>query len=1009
MKYRYQAGISVPQVLVVLAIVLILATTFMGVVQFQLQRAKFEQATITAGYVAEIGFQQMRADLARANGDWRQVPGIVSDCSATNPNRARCQRVPQTSDFPAFRRVRENPADPNSPVIGIYEALVETGERRALFGNKTITGSATGFVPGSALPTQKVGYDVYGNELCGGTITDSACPGRFVGVRVTAWLTDRSGNIPPKTRSQTVYGVLELGAGIGEDAPSGYLLDSDQEVVIQPNTDYKWTGSGYNLELTSGLFGPVHTNKNFKFVWVNKDVPTANYQSDQLTMIRNQIGAVGASGASNPFDIITNSLQNRLYPYAGALQVEVGSTIYQPGTHFVMEHFGSMGILAWIGNKPVDGTLYDVYFNQRQTNGSIQPVYEQGGRRFFNFREPYVTAPEKVDFIRVGEGLSSIRQGGTTYTNGGQSCASGNDYCFFPDNVLLWSSEIHPARNETFIIRPIAHNQTRVFDKLTYSGDAPSYRYSHKHRAIDGSNSAAHGHNELDARTLPEQVNLSPIPVSCSTGGADTWEPCYVPYQVECLWNPELCRWHVHNITVNGAATLADIPEARNPFIHMAPTSRPQSKPKHNIPFLKPLPAGHPNGTQNYLQQLEQLNKYLQLTLGTAMPRNEDGTLNPTTLPATSDYNYGYLVGDVTKSYPDAGAVEDFRAVYFGTKLKYSAGANAGSDVIAEGSPISDTATIWVNDNPTSTGYMLVASSKVNSDYHRYTYRQIPPSQLILVRDKVVLVGNYRPATSDCSSLYADCAPTTTALDLGNATIIDGRLSIVSFTTTPPSNYTHYNKGDIVVVGNVVYRNRFYQNPNALNESRQYDPQPVAPYSSASPTSINDPSIMWVTNVDGTLSRDGEGEPLGRHNALGLYASNDVKFAVNAYYYGGSEGTIPAEPAYEQVRVMGQVVAGNRIAVSGRNSSGNLISDWSTSPVASERDHLQFFGSLYSQSLPTFGDYFRRYRLNHYDKSLFVNPLIGAPYYPKVDGDYRNQSIFNNFPKLVNGSWQAGR
>jgi type II secretory pathway pseudopilin PulG len=431
MKHRYQAGISVPQVLVVLAIVLILATTFMGVVQFQLQRAKFEQATITAGYVAEIGFQQMRADLASANGDWRQIPGIVKDCGVSDPYHARCQQVPKTSSFNEFRRVRENPADPNSPVIGIYEALVETGEKRAIFGNKTITGSTSGFVTGSS--TQTVGYDVYGNELCGDTLTDSNCPGRFVGVRVTAWLTDRSGNIPPKTRSQTVYGVLALGEGVGEDAPSGYLLDSDQEVVIQPNTDYKMIPNAvdplipptYQLELTSGLFGPVHTNKNFKFVWVNKDVPTSNYQSEQLTMTRNQIGAAGSAGENNIFDIITTGLY-RLYPYSGALQVEVGSTVYNPGTHFMMDRFGRSGMLYWGGNKPADGTNYQID-TVGIPLGFTDPSPYTFTRRLFNFNS--MVSP-LIDFVATAEGITSVRQGGTTYVNG-------SDYQFFPDNVVM--------------------------------------------------------------------------------------------------------------------------------------------------------------------------------------------------------------------------------------------------------------------------------------------------------------------------------------------------------------------------------------------------------------------------------------------------------------------------------------------------------------------------------------------------------------------------------------------
>ena len=71
-----------------------------------------------------------------------------------------------------------------------------------------------------------------------------------------------------------------------------------------------------------------------------------------------------------------------------------------------------------------------------------------------------------------------------------------------------------------------------------------------------------------------------------------------------------------------------------------------------------------------------------------------------------------------------------------------------------------------------------------------------------------------------------------------------------------------------------------------------------------------------------------------------------------------------------------------------------------------QQDKLVFVGSLYSNEATNLSTYFEESRLFFYDRSLYINPLIGAPYYPESAADYRNQLIFNNFPRLVPGTWK---
>lgn len=979
-RRRREQGISIPPVLMVIGILVMMGMTFLALVRFQVQRTGYEQATITAGYVAEIGFQQIRAELAAVNGDWTQLNGIVSACQTTDPYYTRCQRIPNTSSYASFRRVRENPLNTSSRIIGIYEVAVETGQKRSIFGNKTITGAALGFVPGTVSSSEKKGYDVYGNQLC--DLDVDGCPGRFIGVRVTAWLTDAQGNLLPKGRSQSVYGVLQLNSGNLDPGPAGYLLESDKSINIDQNTAWNFVSKQYDE--VGAFYGPLHTNLNYKFRWESRDTETATR------------GAV-----ANASDLLTYAR-----PYPGVLQIDRGSqwglvNIFQPGTDFVYFPWSMFYQIQWLppGAEPAPGSSYTVEYNLNPGPGTATYVVTKG---VANGNDAVPGPTEK--------GIVQIRQGATVYH-------PGTDYQLQTDGFIVWSvpngmggwlpGGSEPSSGNTYRVRYIAHSPIRVFDRMSYAGSTPQYQYLHEHPMNSGWPLYQAGH----AHTNVAGVNLT---ANSTAVGAD-------PGYDAATW------WHTHYISND----LIGSPNAD--FLWFAHSSyAPAATGPHYSPLLKPT-----SDITNYKNQLEQLNKYLQLTLGYSMPRNTDGSLNPTTLPATSDYLYGYLVGSVVDNHlvynlpaiDSDDKIVDFRSVYFGRDLVYSAGSQIGSAVtLTQPSTLPAAsryyAWIWVNDNPASADYMKVSDTQLNSDYRMYRYVVIPESKVIVVRDGVVLIGNREPngGASNCATLRADCLPLLNGNPPGRATIIDGKLTILSFTTSPPGpglDYK-YSKGDIVVVGDVRYRNAFYSQYNsaaARMEVRQLDPQPGGGYSHnhLNTTSITDGQTMWVTNTDGTLNRNSSGAPVGRVCGLGLFATHDIKLSVTGLLPDPGTDTTP-NSSDDGLTLHGQLVAGHRVAVHIKDAAGNELENDPDDPDSkttwetrySMTDKLQFFGTIYSFEKPAFTSYFRFFRNYFYDRSLYVNPLIGAPAYPKTAGDYQSQNVFNDYPQLVQGSWKMG-
>ncbi|PKL77693.1 MAG: hypothetical protein CVV27_04810 [Candidatus Melainabacteria bacterium HGW-Melainabacteria-1] len=1054
MSFRSQRGVSIPAILAILAVVTILALTFLGVTRYQVQRTGFEQSTITAGYVAEIGFQQIRAELAAAGGEWSELNGIENNCATSNPTHLRCQRIPNSSNLSNFRVVRENPLDTSSRVIGVYEVAIETGQKRSIFGNRTLTGSTVGYVPGSTTTSERAGYDVYGNRLCDMDQPGQTCPGGFLGIRVTAWLTDSSGTVLPKSRSQAVYGVLQLdGRDADDQGPSGYLLESNANILLTSNTE--WNALNGQFTNYGGFYGPIHTNERFEFEWaslVGSQYQSFPFGSNQgigpnaadLRLEVAQRGNYRAARPSQPFQLANVDEMLTSRPFWGLLMafrngVSAGNSdyndlcqprllsspqIYDPSRDYTYFPYYRIIEVKWTGTapQPAVGSSYTLVF--RKGDGSLQNLNSTRSP----WASDFITSSFDLPFETVE--IIEVRQGGTVFspTNVNVWNTALMDWRVESPpgsgNMVVASGSIKPNMSSHYCMTYITHSTISVQERMTYSGSTPVYRYWHEH-PMGGfyPYQQGHGHSNIlgaDMTTNSTAVNADPGYHST------TWR-------------------HTHYISTDLSAdpiVTGSGPVPNTYLKYTNPAYVPQNTARHEPPLLRPE-----SGPANYSQQIEQLNKYLQLTLGTSLPRQPDGSLDSSGLGSApynaSNYASGYLVGKFPASFPNTTPpTVDFRAVYFGNDLKYTAGGSSGSDVLASGSAIDATAWIWVDDNQASATYMKVANSQVNPNFKRYLYRQIPPSKLILARDAVVLIGNLKPQGdappagpgNTCQLQGAHCLDFHTGFAAdppGQATIIDGQLSIVSFTTSPPApNQSHYyNRGDIVIVGNVLYHNDFYALPSNKTQMRQLEPQPEVGYTRSNQvnppiTGISDTAVMWVTNDDGTRHRDANGLPVGRLSGLGLFATHDVKISVIGLSNGyekdgwGCSGSGTRDNYVDQLTIHGQLVAGNKVRVSAMHE-GTMIEnlqapDFTSNPLCSEppyessRDFLRIFGTVYSRESPDFSSYFRIRREYFYDRSLQKNPLIGAPYYPESAGDYRNQTIFSDFPKLVQGSWIQG-
>jgi hypothetical protein len=233
-------------------------------------------------------------------------------------------------------------------------------------------------------------------------------------------------------------------------------------------------------------------------------------------------------------------------------------------------------------------------------------------------------------------------------------------------------------------------------------------------------------------------------------------------------------------------------------------------------------------------------------------------------------------------------------------------------------------------------------------------------------------------------------------------------------------NVTTDNPGDIVITGNIIYKNKIYKykdqviSPSYTHEGfRQYKREGLL-----TATSINDNNVTWITNIenDGVIDINKtamQADPTLKVNSLGLYASNDIKIPVMHYYQDQSETFY--DPAKEdELTIHGQLIAGHQIT---QTKAGN------DNTASSKSDRILLFGSFYSFEVPNLS-YFDRdtdirlentsvtdegpARIYIFDKTLAEIPLGGSPYFPK-DSTYKPESqqiVGTLFPKIVPGTWK---
>ncbi len=1006
---RLQQGISIPAVLSIMAVVTILALTFMYMVRFQVQRTGFEQNTITAGYVAEIGFQQVRAKLASVGGEWSELAlkdasntlrPIVKNCQTTDPNYLRCQRIPEDSSIAKFIPVYENPLDPTSRQVGAYEIALETGQKRPIFANKTVTGSSLGFVPGSVNGTEQLGYDKYGNQLCDQN-GSGTCPGNFMGVRITAHLTNAQGELLPNRASQSVYGVLQLDTrNLNDDGPAGYMLESNDAISIGANNE--WDNAAFTFKNYGGFYGPIHTNQNFTFQWESEDSKYGDYRVNR-----------GSSANTTDFQVAQR-------PFWGVLMNDIGvqynvtsPRLYIPGPDFAYTPYAKYFLIDWAppGPEPATTSTYTVTF--RKSDGTLVTQNLTRGTGGMPPSMDVIASPFNTPF-EVGS-IIEIKQGATIYPTTAVTVRSDNLIDWGLENPANGGSE--PGATNEYRVRYISHAPVQIHDKMTFSGTAPVYKYRHTHAWGAGwpLYQGSHGHGNVMG------ANLTGI----SIGEYDNTS-----------WT------HTHPISASvdiSANPIPATPAVPNTYLTFnSPGFRPVSTGLHELPFLRPE-----TGPANYKNQLEQLNKYLQLTLGATLPRNPDTSLDGSALASApfnaTDYSKGYILGKFPATHTNTNTTPvdevDFRANYFGAhEMTYTAGTENGNLIVADTDPYTKTVGIWVNDNASSPDYMKVSKTSLDANYRRYLFRQIPPGKVILVRDAMVMLGNFIPQGNTCTGYAAECLnflPGFVTDPVGSATIVNGQLSIVSYTTSPPAaNQDHkYSKGDILIVGNVLYHNDFFSLPTDKSQMRQLSARPTSPYTRSNVvngpiTNIVDPLVEWVTKTDGVRNRNSSGVPIGSIDGLGLFATHDIKISVipmgNGYGADGPilcSGSGTADTFAEDLTIHGQMVAGNQVRVhaylNGVPIKNLLEIDFATlcndePPFESRKDKLNIYGTVYSRKSPDFSSYFKIRREYFFDRSLEKNPLVGAPYYPSTAGDYRNQTMYSQFPELVQGSWVQG-
>lgn len=633
-----------------------------------------------------------------------------------------------------------------------------------------------------------------------------------------------------------------------------------------------------------------------------------------------------------------------------------------------------------------------------------------------------------------------------------------------------------PDSNKTYYVNYLTnynqpHNKIKIYSRLTYSNSSNSFSkpklyYIHSHKAPNTTAAKWVDNHEHRGNIF----GLKSVDLLMNNSGTDY---IYTPLQaVTYDWT----FYHRHEMS----SDLLDLNHPVSPPTGLPPYYKDTFftwgdagvtfgyKPSASASKIAPVLV--PNNV-NFNTQRIYFSQVLKSITGRELSVDASGNFqNPAQINEDRDNGY----------YDAKDGIIDFRATYFGNDLKYTAGDFVGADVLPAGSKISETKIIYVNDkqyldntlvtpnikdditkpNP---DYMKIANRQINSDYKTYTYRQIPKNSsiivpglktpveggIILVREGVVRIGGKNYKTNG-GSVRGD-GYVSSAVNVGRNTIIDGRLTIISYSEKKPSPYVNEdtnsntdNNGDIVITGNIIYKNKIYKYKDEISSPKythdgfrqypvwvqnKYDP---TGQTANVPNSISDSSIKWITDANSlpvdndimpcTKGPCGDGNEIKEKvDALALVSSNDIKIPVMHYYQidtnGDEDKFDPTNAKQDVLTIHGQLLAGHQIT----QTKSKISPGFPLSPIVvpSKNDQLIMFGSFYSYEQPDLS-YFNRTpvdkfeyslgRIYMFDKGLSQVPLPAVPYFPISSTnpyDPANQFIpGSNMPRIVPGTWK---
>jgi len=1036
-------GFTLTPALLILVILIISGTTYLVYTNVVARTNIKIEITEVSKYVAETGLFYAKAQLASVTELDSNGNGINKWFNAKNPLN--------TSQFLFPSSDNNNRNSSNTSRISDYINLENTNVEVSKFritledgsivaNSKTITNSTV------------AGFDKYGNKIWSNSTDKNYFKdtGAYrYGIKVDA-IVQNAG----KESKQSIYAVIDVPVSTVNFAGPDPGFNRASSFMLATNGG-DTSSSPLNLLSNQIITGPIHSNSTINFTWKgNFDIlmplgetyrRVTSKKNDVFTVTATRYVGANTADPSPPliFKMIHEAGQpSNVLTLLGqnfSTSASNGSTV---GNYIVFynDSPASTTVVADSNIQKISTTKLRVTIPASFTKGRISiSTYESKATNSvyldlsqISINQPDVgSTPQPPNNVLGIMQVSRVPSGLETEYIYSQV----NDYrLYLYDNpsttyndslpYVVWDPPgEEPAAGRTYrvtYITPenIPHKKIIVYAPLTYSGKDESnnpkpikYYYNHSHKSNytnalypyvsdhdhRGNIFGMPGINLLTA-SRPNSWNI------LNPGQTPTWE-----------------KFHQHEMTGYNLGTNYTydnffqwgIPNDFSDDAIYKPTFVNNSK---LPPIVKP-------NNFNFYTQREYANQILKLILGKELKRDSSGNLE--SLPNQEDRANGYYLGN--------GGVIDFRATYFGNELKYSIGPNAGQYVLPLGSPIDATAVIYVNDNKNSPDFLKVASIQINSDYKLYTYRQIPKNAPILSKDKsTILQGGIifvKDAAVRIGGVGYKGNVMTGYVDntRGNYTIIDGRLTIISYSETKPTSYinndlnsTTDNPGDIVITGNIIYKNKIYKYKEQLVSSsythegfRQYKREGLL-----TATSMNDSNVTWITNIgnDGTIDINKEAiqsDPTLKVNSLGLYASNDIKIPVIHYYQDQSETFY--DPAKEdELTIHGQLIAGHQIT---QTKAGS----YNTS--SSKSDRIILLGSFYSFEVPNLS-YFDRdtdlrlettnvadegpARIYIFDKTLSDIPLGGSPNFPK-DSTYKPESqqiVGTLFPKIVPGTWK---